>query len=133
MASPSKHIQRREDDLIVFEADGVIEEADVEATLQISADILRTHPQYWILVDLRKLTGVEATARRRAATSPQNKQLAGVAAFGASTLMRSLITLIVRAMVMLGHSQLVMRFFETEAEARAWLAEQRTPPTPATR
>lgn len=132
VSSESKHSLRREEDLVIFEADGVILEADVAATLQLTTVILKTHPRYWVLVDTRKLTGVEAAARRLAATSPANKHLGGVALFGSSLLMRTLITLIVRAMAMVGHSHVVTRFFETEAEARTWLAEQRTPPRPTT-
>lgn len=133
--SGSQHIVRREEGVLFFEANGPIRESDLDALIRLGNEAAETHSVYWVLADVRKMTDVEATARRRAAKNPAAHLFAGAAVFGAGLLVRTLITLIVRGMVMLGQSHIQLRFFDTEAEAREWLAEQRakTPPSSANR
>lgn len=125
VASGSKHIVRREDDLLLFVADGPIQEPDLDALIVLGNQIAEVHAAYWILADVRKLTDVDAAARRRAAKNPTVHLFAGAAVFGASLLARTLITLIVRGMAMLGQSHIQLRFFDSEADARAWLTDRR--------
>ncbi len=136
VATGSKHIVRREEDLLLFVADGPLQETDLEALIVLGNQIAEVHAAYWILADVRKLTEVDAAARRRAAKNPAAHLFAGAAVFGASLVGRTLITLIVRGMAMLGQSHIQLRFFDSEAEARVWLTERRhakPPPAPAKR
>lgn len=125
VASGSNHNVRREDDLLFFVADGPVREPDLDALILVGKQIAETHAAYWVLADVRKLTEVDAAARRRAATNPNVHLFAGAAVFGASLVARTLITLIVRGMAMLGQSHIQLRFFDSEADARAWLTERR--------
>lgn len=129
VAGASKHIVRREDDLLLFVADGPIKETDLDALIVLGNQIAEVHAAYWVLADVRKLTDVDAAARRRAAKNPAVHLFAGAAVFGASLVARTLITLIVRGMAMLGQSHIQLRFFESEADARAWLTERRAKTT----
>lgn len=121
----SLHRIQRDGDLLIFVADGPILEADVEATIAVAEVSIQAHARYDLLIDVRKLTRVDPSARRRAATASVNQYLGNIAIFGASLVIRALLTLVIRGMVMMGRSQVMVHFCESEGEARAWLDAQR--------
>ena len=121
----SQHRVQRDGDLLIFVADGPILEAHVDATIVVAEAIIQEHARYDLLIDVQKLTRVDPSARRRGATASVNQYLGNIAIFGASLVIRALLTLVIRGMVMMGRSQVMVHFCESEGEARVWLDAQR--------
>lgn len=112
---------------MIFEPCGPVGEADVRALIERGDEIAQragTSGGYWVLVNVQHMGAVDPKARRLAATNPGVKRFRGGAICGANLVTRALITLIVRGMAMLGHSHVDMRFFDSAAEAWAWLRDR---------
>ena len=83
-------------------------------------------PYVFLLVDVSKLGKVSAEARRGSATGGKDINLRGVAVVGASATLRVISSLVTRAVDLLnGNTDNPTRFFQTEAEARAWITGRR--------
>jgi hypothetical protein len=84
-------------------------------------------PYHLLLIDVSQLKSFSADARRVAAHSGGKTKsvLRGMAIFGASFHYRAIGTLIAKAAAILyRHENNPLRFFNTEAEARVWIAER---------
>lgn len=82
----------------------------------------------FVLNDLRGLKEFEAGARKAAAKEARTGVVTAVACFGASFHVRVLLSMVIKAIYLFAPSRAgsaLVEFFETEAEARAWLAEKR--------
>ncbi|MDI1484001.1 STAS/SEC14 domain-containing protein [Polyangium sp. y55x31] len=83
-------------------------------------------PRVFLLVDMSKMGRITREARTASAEGGKDLALRGTAVVGASPHMRVLAGLVTRAISLLyGGSDNPTRFFTTEAEARAWIAERR--------
>jgi hypothetical protein len=118
------HITRVEEGFLFFVPRGPVAEDDVRELIRRGDELARSWGGYWLLIDVRSLGAVDAKARRVAATNPGIARFRGCAIFGASAVSRTLITLIVRGMAMLGHSHIEIRFFDDESEAREWIGSR---------
>jgi hypothetical protein len=90
----------------------------------------RTSPVVFVTVDQRQQGALTAAARQRAAAgAPEFQHITRVVAcFGMSPQIRVLINLVMKARSLIKRNETSrehVRFFDTEAEALAWLAEQR--------
>jgi len=99
----------------------------VEEISAISAELeayWADKPYIFMLIDMSACTGVTPEARRaimkRANTKPQ-----ALAYIGTSRRTRVLAELILKAVNLFMKTEMHHRFFDTEVEARAWLAEMR--------
>lgn len=91
-----------------------------------TTQITRNQPYVFLLVNLSHIGSVSREARRNSATGSNGIAFRGTAIVGASTPIRILATLVARASDLLSHNvQNPTRFFETEAEARAWIDKRR--------
>ena len=83
-------------------------------------------PYYILLIDLAHVRSFSADARKAALERGADSRCRGTVIFGASPHFRILASLVGRA-VDLFHKPIdhQRRFFDTEAEARAWTAEHR--------
>jgi hypothetical protein len=79
------------------------------------------------IVDTRRLTGVPPAVRKISAERAMRTSFRGSAFIGASVQMRALVSLLFRAFELFDarFKQAPSRFFGTEEEARAWIAERR--------
>ncbi|MDI1443855.1 STAS/SEC14 domain-containing protein [Polyangium sp. 6x1] len=83
-------------------------------------------PRVFLLVDMSKIGRVSREARSASAEGGKDLALRGTAVVGASAHLRILASLVSRAISLLyGAADNPTQFFETEAEARAWIAERR--------
>lgn len=83
-------------------------------------------PYVFLIVDMAKLGKISAEARKQSAQGSKDLNLRGVAVIGASASMRIVAGLVSRAIDLLNRNpDNPTRFFETEAEARAWIAARR--------
>lgn len=83
-------------------------------------------PRVFLLVDMTKAGHIDADARKASADGGAGIVLCGVAVVGASPTLRVVAGLVSRAIDILhGNKDNPTRFFETEDEARRWIAERR--------
>jgi hypothetical protein len=83
-------------------------------------------PRVFLLMDHSNVDSISAEARKVALEATQDLRIAGGASFGASFTVRVLVSLLARAhSIFWGEDAKVIRFFRTEAEARAWIEERR--------
>jgi hypothetical protein len=83
-------------------------------------------PRVFLIVNCSKLGRIDAEARRVSANGSKGLALRGVAVVGASRTTRVLASLFVRAIEILNRNlDNPTRFFENEAEARAWIDTRR--------
>jgi len=83
-------------------------------------------PCVFLIVDMSKVGKISAEARQKSAKGSKDLNLRGVAVIGASTPMRIIAGLVTRAIDLMNrNTDNPTRFFETEAEARAWIATRR--------
>ncbi len=104
--------------------DGMIQEADIASLIKIGNQIAEKRRHYWILVDATGMTGFAMDARRKAAMNPSGQNFQGAAVFGASLLSKTLITLVMRALLLLGQTHIRVQFVDTAEDGRKWIAEQ---------
>ncbi len=120
------HFIRDEGDIFVWILHGTVEVEHVQVTYQRSVDLARQYGYCLNLFDSRHGGSVSAEARRVSGElSRRSPLISATAIFGANLLMRTLTTLLWRAVAMLTHQKTDLEFFATEPEARAWLALQR--------
>lgn len=117
-------------DLYVSRLDGDVSADDVRVQLDALLALARRagHAMYW-LADVRNMGTIAPEGRRAmgAASSTEVREaLAGSATFGAGFSKRVLVSLMARAVrVLHPEKSRPLIFVETEAEARAFLDEQR--------
>ena len=106
--------------------DGTVDGAMVNALYAQTRRFLLLQPRVFMLVDLTRLSRISAEARKLSAEGSKGLNLRGVAIVGASPLMRVVAGLVSRAVELMGNrADNPTRFFETEREARAWIAARR--------
>lgn len=90
----------------------------------------------FLLADAAELAGIDAEARRylaRWSAREQSERITGAAVYGVSFAMRTIITLTVNAIRVIGRREVQIAFANDEAEARRWIAARRaavTDPAP---
>jgi len=119
------HEVRIEGDIIFLTVHGAMTERDLQAIIQMGNAIADRHPGYWLLADVNEMTSMDPAARRLAAVNPRLAAFRGAALLGASTVHRILISLIVRAMHLLGTTHVQMGFVASREEGLRWLAEHK--------
>ena len=121
------HKLRVEGDIVFSVWDGPSTLAEVQALHAIYERVIAECGRAYSLIDLRRAQNPPPDARRWINDWSERYQLAAVACFGASFTVRTVATLLVRAIRLVrGPVGGTMDFFETEAQARAFLASQRT-------
>lgn len=96
------------------------------AVNEISNGYARRKGYTLVLVDAARASAMTPEARRMTVdNSRKNPAPSAAAIFGTSVATRALATLLFKAIALLGGIDRNVAFFKTEAEARAWLDEQR--------
>lgn len=104
-----------------------LEDTDAEGIRQffeIVEPVFAKYGRALLLTDATRNVSVSAEARRMLAEWSKTHRVV-TAIFGPGITTRAMLTLITRAMNLLGKNTEKAAFFATEAEARAWLDEQR--------
>lgn len=105
-------------------------ELDASDTGRITAEARRVAVgRSWalLLCDISRITGLTSEARRTAADGFRSVPVRGIAFWGGDSRGRAQGTLMGHAMNLLSNrrDECPLRFFSSEAEARAWLAQRR--------
>ena len=113
-------------DHLVFVADGDLTADDVLYTHEVIAAFEQDKKQIFLLVDLAQIGSIPADARKAGARPNAAQRLCALAVYGATFTQRVVILLVVTAFrLRKGGDFPQVSAFNTEAEARAWLAERR--------
>lgn len=103
---------------------------DGEAMVRLSTqsrEFTLGQPRVFLLVDMTRIGKISAEARRASASGSTGLVLRGIAVFGASAALRIIAGFVARATDLMNrNNDNPTRFFETEAEARAWIDARRT-------
>lgn len=106
--------------------DGDMDAASMLAYAEQSRIYTANKPRVFLIVNTSKLGRLSAEARRMSADGSKGLALRGIAVIGASRTIRVLAELVSRGMDILNrNNDNPTRFFETEAEARAWIDTRR--------
>lgn len=105
---------------------GDVDAADMAEIARKSLTFTRGPPCVFLIVDMAKAGSISAEARKISAENGAGIAFRGIAVVGASRTLRVLAGLVSRAVdIMNKNKDNPTRFFATEAEARAWIAERR--------
>lgn len=104
---------------------GAVSAEDLKGITAARAELLSDAPFVLALVDARELGAIPVETRKLAARTIPLVTYRGIALFGASFQTRILAKLVLGAARLLGREERnPVQFFDTEAEARAWLTER---------
>lgn len=103
-------------------------DVDVEHFKVFDANVLRFPPQtrVYVLRDARRGGTLSAATRMYVAQHVDVRRIAAMVTYGSSFQSRTVATMLNKAMRRLHSETGVAVFFETEAEARAWIAADRS-------
>jgi hypothetical protein len=131
--SIGKHRFRVEGDLIYSVWDGPSTLAEIQAANAMIERVIAEHGRAFCLHDMRKAHRPPPDARQWLTEWSARVKVAAVACFGTSFTVRTFATLLVRAIRFLKGPEGILEFFETEAQARAFINAERAraePPAP---
>lgn len=80
----------------------------------------------YILGDIRELRWFASDARHDSADWMRRTHIGAMAVVGAGQHIRAIVSLVLRAAILLGGARYPLRFIQTEEEARAWLIAERS-------
>ena len=112
-------------DTLFLEAAGDLLEIDIEKYIEFAEQIRAQHGHLYILDDFSRFGTIGSAARKHLASWLGNSSCRGAAIYGASLSSRTLTTLIMGAMRLLGAQPFPVIFVKNEAEGRQWIATQR--------
>jgi len=105
---------------------GDVDAASMAEIADKSLQFTLASPCVFLIVDMAKAGSISAEARKVSANTSAGVAFRGIAVVGASRTLRILASLVSRAVdIMNKNIDNPTRFFATEAEARAWIAERR--------
>jgi hypothetical protein len=112
-------------DILIGAFIGEITESEMRRICVEQRRITGDDPRIFVLFDLSRLGHVTPDARHAAAKELKGTVVRAAAYFGASFRFRVLATLVVKGINLMNRTSTPTSFFETEAEARAWISEIR--------
>lgn len=115
-----------EDDIVVLTQIGDHTQAEVVQVTAVMAAVLAEKGSVFFLHDLTHAAKTEPEARRYIAEWTKQNRLAGIAIFGGSLAARAVASLALAAIRLFRGYSIPTVFVATEAEARVWIATQRS-------
>lgn len=107
---------------------GVVDGACVRASREKGGTLVKGLEYYFLIFDVTAMVGMTPDGRSAivAPAAPGVPPVRAIAVIGTNFHIRSIMSMVVRARYLLvGRPEKNTGFFDTAAEARAWLAEQR--------
>jgi hypothetical protein len=127
---PSKRVGAHqlvlEQDLVVFRQRGDYTLSDAREVGAELASLIARRGRIFVIIDQTQAGTTPPESRRFLADWNKRHTLGGVALFGGSVTARAVASLITTAIRLVRPAGAPMVFTATEAEARAWVASQRT-------
>ena len=119
------HLIQVEDDIIITRLHGTFTLEHAQTWCQISEDLIAKYGGIFSISDFRAGGTIQPESRCHIGQWPGVPKVRGLAMFGASLMLRVIMTMIVRAAKLLRNYTVPLITVATETEARAWIAEQR--------
>jgi hypothetical protein len=123
------HKVRVEGDLVYSVWNGPSTLEEVQAYHAIMERVIAEHGRVFCLIDMRKAHRPPPEARKWITEWSQRFRVTAVACFGTSFTVRTFANLLVRAIRLVKGPEGVIAFFDTEAQARAFLRGERARPS----
>lgn len=118
---------RIERDTLFAEVHGAVSAEIGKQFLPALEQLLATYGFYFAIIDIRRMETIDPETRRIFGEWSRKRRPNGaVACFGGSLIQRTLVTLIIHALNMLGTNRLQVNFVKTEQEAHDWIQAQRS-------
>ena len=118
-------------DWVELELVGSIGLADSTPIHDRLAQILADHGgRAFLLADITRLAGLQPDVRRQMATWNREHRLSATAVFGGSFTVRTIVTLVLKAIRFRDRDAMEVYFAKEEHEARRWLAARRAKQAP---
>lgn len=115
-----------EDDIFVLRGNGTLTLSDVESLYRVCWGIGDRYDYWLVLVNSRAGMSMSPEARRLVGElSRKRRSRNATAIYGAGIIERTLVLFVLNAVRMLRGVAMPIETFQSEAEARSWLAEQR--------
>lgn len=121
------HVVSRERDLHLIRLRGALGQDEAEAFHEGVARTIARYGSAYVLVDSSEAGSIAPQTRRWIAEWNKAHPVGGVAIFGSSLVVRTVLTLVLNAIALLRSQAVPSVFVKTEAEARTWLASLRRP------
>lgn len=115
------HQIRVEGDIAVIVFNGDLTAEDAHKMFAVFEAIVEQYGRYGTLVDARRMGRVTQEARGVVAQWPYTGLTFGTSVFGASLATRTVMTLVIRALQLIGRGPLATEFFPTQAQAQEWI------------
>ena len=126
-AQIGRHEYRIAGDLLYVRGHGDILPGESDQMCDLLLGLYQQHGTAFLIVDASGLTGMGIEARREnAAWHRAHKLTAPSVVYGANLLVRTLLTLLVSAIRLIGRHEREIRFVANEADAVRWVDERRT-------
>lgn len=120
------HRVRQEGELVAIVLHGPLSLSEAQTFHGLVAEVLKQHGHAYVLADCQAGGALTAETRRWIAEWNRHHRVDGVALYGANLFVRTMISLVLNAISLLGSRAVPARFAKDEGEARAWLASLRT-------
>lgn len=122
-----RHDLRRQGDLVALSIHGALTASDIQKLREVLVEVMEEVGHSFLTADLSGATSVNAEARKYMAEwSRQNTDwVAGTAVYGVSFAMRTVLTLTLNAIKLLGTQQVDFVFVKDEADAVRWVDAKR--------
>ena len=104
---------------------GVMQREEIEPFISVLDEVIARHGCYATLIDAQAMRSLSAESRKLIADWKGVQYCYGNAIYGAGLAARTAITLVARAIQLFTGNDLQVKFFETQAEAYAWIASRR--------
>ncbi len=117
---------RIEEDLVFIRNQRIMTLTDFNTIVEVYSQVRNRHGSFFVMYDSSRAQGVERAARKAMTSTPAGGPTAlATAIFGAPFAIRTLGNMLERALVGLKRPSPGMRFFQTEADARDYLQQER--------
>lgn len=116
-----------EPDTIHMKLDGEVSAAEGSQMNRLHVDMAQGRDRLFLLIDLGGLEGIDPEVRKESGLTMKTLPLRGIVVYRASFKAKVLAKLIVSAMNIFksGTDRAPMEVFDTELEAKAWIAKRR--------
>lgn len=121
------HLATRRGDTLHVAFTGPMTREDVLAMRREMSAMLAQHGACWLVGDMHRCAGIESGARQYFAAWSRagGDKPSGVVVYGLDFAMRTIVSLTLSAIRLLGAQQTDVHVMKTEAEALRWLAAER--------
>jgi hypothetical protein len=120
-----KHIARVDGNILYLQMIGDISLEEIQKYIGLADQLTAEHGSFYIVDDMARFGSAAPEVRKKVASWIAQGACLGAAIYGASLSSRTMTTLILGAMKMMGRHVFPVTFVKTEQEARDWVGFQR--------